>query len=103
MVTIARIVVRIRRGGGLLRKGVAMDMSNWFCLVIDMAGEIEELNDWTEDGLRRYWTAVRAAVCLDLLTTRCFPYKGFQRHSEDFVRWAVLWLSDPNGKAVPHV
>jgi hypothetical protein len=80
-----------------------MDMRNWFRLVVDMAGEIEEWNDWTSDGLRRYWTVVRAEVCLDLLTTHHFPYRGLGRYSEEFIRWAISWLADPAGKAVPHV
>ena len=80
-----------------------MDMSMWFRLVIDMADEVQEWNDWSEDGLRRFGTAVKGAVLANLMTTQYFPYSEFRRHSDQFILWAVRWLSDPAGRAVPHV
>lgn len=80
-----------------------MDVKNWFRLVVDLNDDIKEWDDWSEDGLRRLATAVRASVTLNLLTCRHFQYKGFRRHSDEFIQWAILWLADPAGKAVPHV
>lgn len=86
-------------------KGVAMmdELRHWFRLVVDFNDDLSDWNDWSEDGLRRYWTAVRASILLGLLVSFHHPFRPASRHKKGFICWAILWLSNPEGKAVPHV
>lgn len=83
---------------------------SWFISVGEMAAVLRSWSDWSPDGLLRYWQVVRATMILDLLLSKAFCFnvrrngrRGNRRYADDFVDWAVNWLSGRDGKAVPHV
>ena len=79
-----------------------MDYANWFALWVDLSAMARNWNDWSEDGLFRYFIVVRSAVQMNLFLESNFPGGGRRWTTEKRI-WAVRWLSDPDGKAVPHV
>jgi hypothetical protein len=58
-------------------------------------------DDWSQDGLYSYSVVVRSTVQMSLLLESNTP--DGRRWTAEKRDWAVQWLSDPTGKAVPHV
>ena len=79
-----------------------MCYSHWFRLWVELRAVAMDWDDWSPDGLFRYSVVVRSTVQMNLFLDSITP-GGERRWTAEKRDWAVQWLSDPNGKAVPHV